>query len=69
MQRQPVSSSTVLSIGYDSASLTLEVEFSKGTVYQYFDVPQSAYEELLTAPSIGGYLNTMIKPNYRYTQL
>ena len=38
MIRQPVSSSNIRSIGYDSESNTLEIEFHSGGVYQYFGV-------------------------------
>ena len=37
MIRQPVSSSNIRSIGYDSMSSTLEIEFHSGGVYQYFN--------------------------------
>ena len=34
--RRVVSSSSILSVGYDETSRTLEVEFWQGEVYQYF---------------------------------
>lgn len=69
MNRTPVDSSCVVSIGYDVESMTLEIEFIKGTVYQYFDVPEAIYQELMVAESIGRYLNNNIKDNYRVAQL
>ena len=39
MDRIQVRSSNIRSIGYDQKTQTLEVEFLKGGVYQYFDVP------------------------------
>jgi hypothetical protein len=40
MQRLPVESSSVVSIGYASQERVLELEFRQsGEVYQYFDVP------------------------------
>ncbi|RJP47510.1 MAG: KTSC domain-containing protein [Desulfobacteraceae bacterium] len=68
MNRTPVQSSNVASVGYDSDSLTLEVEFTNGTVYQYFDVPTLEYENLIIAESVGSYLNQNIKYNYRYAK-
>ena len=53
MQRQPVSSSNIESIGYDPAAQILEVAFLNHTVYQYFNVPQHVYEELMAAGSHG----------------
>lgn len=61
MERTPVDSSTIVSAGYDPASHTLEVEFRNGAVYQYSGVPESMYRGLLSPPSHGTYLNTVIK--------
>ncbi len=69
MNRTPVSSSNVASVGYDQNTMTLEVEFMKGSVYQYFDVPESEYSNLIGAESVGRYLNQNIKGNYRYVQI
>ena len=69
MNRIPVQSSNVEEVGYEQETMTLEVLFHNGNVYQYFDVPQSVYEGLLRAESVGKFLNTQIKNNYRYIQL
>jgi hypothetical protein len=68
MQRTPVSSSEIQSIGYDAATQTLEVEFHSGGVYQYFDVPASEYQAFMAAASHGQYLNQHIKNTYRWQQ-
>ena len=69
MQRQPVSSSNIESIGYDPAAQILEVAFLNHTVYQYFNVPQHVYEELMAAGSHGTYLNATIKGVYQYQKV
>lgn len=69
MNRTPVSSSNIASIGYDSDAVTLEVEFHTGKVYQYFDVPEAVHVELMQASSVGTYLNANIKNHYRYAQV
>ncbi|WP_320153962.1 KTSC domain-containing protein [uncultured Draconibacterium sp.] len=69
MNRQPVSSSNIASIGYDANSQTLEIEFLNGGVYQYFDVPQYVYEDLMNAGSHGQYLARNIKGIYRYSKV
>jgi len=66
MNRTPVSSSHVASVGYDPNTLTLEVEFNDGSVYQYFDVPETVYQELLRASSVGTFMHANIRDNYRY---
>jgi hypothetical protein len=69
MDREPVSSSNLASVGYDAGSEILEVEFNNGRVYQYYNVPQFMFERMMEAPSIGIFLNTEIKPAYACSQL
>lgn len=69
MDRVPVQSSNISEVGYDPASMTLEVLFTNGTIYQYFDVPEALYQELISAESVGKFLNTQIKNSYRYAKL
>ena len=69
MQRISVQSSNIRSVGYEPGSETLEVEFSSGRIYQYFDVPESEYEGLMSAPSKGRYFNASIKERYRCQQI
>jgi hypothetical protein len=61
MMRDPVSSSNIMSAGYDEASETLEVEFKDGAVYQYFNVGSAVYEAFMQAASKGQYFNAYIK--------
>jgi hypothetical protein len=64
MEREPVSSSSIVSIGYEPESETLEVEFKNSGIYQYFNVPLFMHERLLMAGSIGSFFNTEIKEAY-----
>jgi hypothetical protein len=57
MNRQPVSSSNLASIGYDPQSEKLEVEFINQTIYEYYNVPQVIYDQLMAASSHGVYFN------------
>jgi hypothetical protein len=69
MNRTPVTSSNVVSIGYDPSTLTLEVEFKGNSVYQYFDVTEIVYQELMRASSIGQFMHANIRNNYRYAKV
>lgn len=69
MNRTPVSSSHLVSVGYDEQFQTLEIEFKDGSVYQYFDVPDNVYEDLMQAPSQGKFLHAHIMNFYRDTRL
>jgi lysyl-tRNA synthetase, class II len=58
------SSHVIRSFDYDKASQTLRVEFNSGSVYNYRDVPETVYQELKNAPSVGQYFNTHIREKY-----
>lgn len=60
MQRQPVDSSNLSSVGYDPDSSTLEVEFRSGHVYRYSDVPEQTYKNLLGASSPGEFFRSNV---------
>jgi hypothetical protein len=64
MERSAVSSSSLASIGYDGDSLTLEVEFINGSVYQYYDVPEEIFDDLLNAGSIGSYFHHNVRNSF-----
>jgi len=61
MERIPVQSSNLASVGYDAESLTLEIEFNHGGIYQYFGVSQDIYDGLMNASSKGNYFHQNIK--------
>lgn len=69
MERYNVASSNIRSVGYDSQSQTLEVEFLTGTVYQYYGVPENMYEQMMKEQSKGRFLNTYIKNQYPYSRV
>lgn len=69
MIRQTVSSGNIRSIGYDVKFQTLEIEFQDGGVYQYFNIPESAYNALMSASSHGSYFHCSIKDQYQCTKI
>ena len=69
MERTAVISSNLKSVGYDSGTSTLEVEFKKGRIYQYQNVPQEKYSSLLDADSKGRYFNKNIKDLYPFVRI
>ncbi len=68
MQRQPVSSSAISSVGYDERSAVLEVEFSSGDVYDYLQVPRKVYHDLLKAPSKGSFVSRRVRDRYEFAR-
>lgn len=70
MNRIPVQSSNLLSVGYEEG--ILEVEFVSGKVYKYFDVPAYVYDDLLSGGlgSVGRYFReAVVKSNYMYVEV
>jgi len=68
MERQPVKSSTIRSIGYNYDSQTLEIEFNSGGVYQYYNVPESVYNALMSSQSHGSFFHQYIKNKYNWAK-
>jgi hypothetical protein len=64
MQRVPVESSTIASIGYHPVDRVLEVEFKLGGVYQYDDVDRAKVHELFNATSVGTYFASFIRTQH-----
>jgi hypothetical protein len=69
MERQPVTSSSIVSIGYDATDQILEVEFPSGHVYQYTGVPEQVYLDLTGGGSVGSYFNQYVRHAYGYIRL
>jgi hypothetical protein len=71
MQRIPVESRSIVSIGYAPEERVLELEFRpSGEVYQYFDVPAAEYAAFLASDSKGTYLSRHFKLRYyRYHRI
>lgn len=69
MERQPVRSTDIASVGYDADARQLAVEFkrSPGKVYLYEDVPESVHAEFMRAHSLGKFFHANIKGKYTFT--
>ena len=70
MDRTPVSSTDIASIGYCAETATLEVEFLRGGVYEYYGVPEQLFFDFLNAGSKGSFHNQYIKKGgYSYAKV
>ena len=70
IERTPVRSSALRSVGYDEDSQTLEIEFTNGAVYRYFNVPPEVYRGLMAAESHGRYFHQQVRDkSYRYQRM
>lgn len=69
MDRVPVSSEALTSVGYEPGSSQLEIEFSSGGVYRYYRVPATVHKELMAAESHGHYFAERIRDRFAYRRL
>lgn len=64
--RVPVQSSSLASIGYDSSTQVLEVEFHDGSIYRYAAVPPGVHRDFLAARSKGRFFATFVRGRYAF---
>ena len=64
MQMIEVDSTAIERIGWETGMM--DVHFKDGRSYRYYGIPESVYEEVLDADSIGRAFNIMIKDKYEY---
>jgi lysyl-tRNA synthetase class 2 len=69
MSRVALESSVFASARYFPRKRTLELEFSSGAVYRYFDFSPQEYDEFLRADSKGGYFSRNIRDRFRCQQI
>ena len=62
MIRVPVTSSNLVSLGWEEG--VLEVEFRRGIVYRYEGVPEEVYRKLLFAESPGKEFESEVKRQF-----
>lgn len=66
----PVQSSNIDAVDYDPTCSKLTVRFKNSGVYIYDKVSQEEFEGLISAESVGKYLNKVIKnDNHPYTKV
>lgn len=69
LQRNPVESTNLRSVGYQRAGRVLEIEFRSGNIYRYRDVPLSAFEALMKAESKGRFFAQRIRGQYEFRRM
>jgi hypothetical protein len=67
VERVPVRSKAIAQVGYEDS--TLEIEFTSGGVYRYFDVPERVHEALMRAESHGQFFAEHVRGQFRYARV
>ena len=60
----PLNSTAITFVSWNADSETLTLTFSTGRSYDYPQVPEQVYLDLMAAPSAGAYFNANIKGRY-----
>lgn len=68
VERTPISSSNIKSIGHDPETNTLAIEYKDGSVYHYHDVGKDTHDQLISARSVGGFIHSSIKGVYKHSK-
>jgi hypothetical protein len=69
VERQPVASTSIRSIGHDPDTGILEIEFQNDSIYQYEAVPEFLIRGLLASQSKGHFFRTRIQDRYTFRQV
>lgn len=67
MERNPVKSSSLKSIGHDGD--ILEVEFANGRVYRHSGFPRDQFDRMMQATSVGAHYNAFVRGQYPHTRI
>jgi hypothetical protein len=64
MQMNKIKSTNLSAVGYDGSKSILRLEFNDGSIYEYFEVPQTIYLCLLSSKSKGNFFYKNIKNRF-----
>jgi predicted XRE-type DNA-binding protein len=69
LRRKPISSSSMVSAGYNVVTRTLELEFPSGDVYRYHEVPPEVWRAFEEAPSKGLFFSGEIRDRFAFERV
>lgn len=69
MDRTPVQSSHIASVGYDAGTRKLHVEFHNGDLHEFSNVPEQYARTFMNDRSIGSAFHKYIKPHFKSVKL
>jgi len=62
-------STMITSTAYNPHTETMELVFCNGGIYEYHQIEEEIYQELIASTSIGEYFNDHIRMKYPYTKV
>lgn len=68
MDMQLVKSSQINAVGFDGS--TLRVEFKPaGSLYDYFEVPRSTFDAMISSESVGKYFGAHVRGKFKFAKI
>jgi KTSC domain len=64
MERKPINSEKIKSVGYDERNRILEIEFRDGSIKQYANVSREIQRKMMSASSIGSFFADHIEEEF-----
>ncbi len=68
IQRSPVVSSSLASVGYDALEQVLEIEFRNGGIYRYSNVTKEIFTQFMAANSKGRFFALKIRGKFPFAR-
>ena len=69
MERVRVQSDSLKSVGYDSMTETLEVQFRDGGVFQYYSVPEFLFQRLVRKGAKNAYFEDRVRRQFKFRRV
>ena len=67
--RVPVESALLRNVGFDAKKNVLEVQFTHGGIYRYFEVPAETHAALMKSDSKGKFFQATIRKKFRFERV
>ena len=69
IERAPVESASLASIGYNEREQVLEIEFRNGGIYRYSGVTKEFFAQFMTANSKGRFFTIKIRGKFPFSKV
>ena len=69
MHRTAIAANGISQVGYEDGSEILEIEFTSGSVFQFFNVPSKTFHQLMDAQFKEFYYQNNIHERFPYKRI
>ena len=69
MHRTAITANGIAQVGYEDGSEILEIEFTSGNVFQFFNVPPRMFHQLMDTPFKEFYYQNNIHDRFPYKRI